>query len=99
MIKNFTPLWETVSATAATDSNTTTEKAIDEKITAVKAIDEKVTAVKAIAEKARIKETNFERASDFPPVEPNTERVSKETVEKGQVSVIDDELCSNEVYS
>ena len=78
----------TVLATAATDVSTAAEK---------------VKAVKANGETARSKETTAEKeavSSD----EPNTpavevERVSEETVEKDKVPKIDDEFCSNEVYS
>ena len=83
----------TVSATSATVVSTAAEKAIAEK----------VKAVEAIGERARSKETTAEKeavSSD----EPNTpavevERVLEETVEKDKVPKIDDEFCSNEVYS
>ena len=58
--------------------------------------------MEAIGERARSKETTAEKVAA--KSEPNTpavevKRVSKETVEKDRVPKIDDEFCSNEVYS
>ena len=70
---------------------------------AEKPFDEKTADVKAIGEKARAIETTVEKTAESE--EPNTplavqvEGVSKDKSEEECVAIIDDEFCSNDVYS
>ena len=67
---------------------------------------EKTAAVKAIGEKARTLETTAEKAAASnvnkepkTPAAIEVERVINDTVEEENVPLIDDEFCSNDVYS